>query len=332
MSQWFAKSNVHWFRRQAEDRLIQEKKMSSSKDKEETAAAFWLRMEKAGLLEEALKLYDEIAESHAEWMHATRETKKMFAERIEREGRQEEVESERKRLSAEGHSLRKIHEELVDLFQPLDGSWTRPWTTPNPWENGRLFRKKEDQNRCAAEIERGKESDYCPKNRWRYEWEQMHQEKRSASTNAKYRMDCAEWRREERVALANARHRAPEAARELKERRAAAKAEAERLAAAKVEAERKAAEAKVEAERKAAEEKKQQEIREKEEAKKRKKEEQNARRQELNDIQHRLQFVAEKLSTIQPTTSDEHQILHSTNGNRESLPVPVADNRKWEKF
>jgi hypothetical protein len=332
MAEWFAKSNVYWFRQQAEDRLIEEKKLSPSRVKEETAAGFWMRMEKAGLLEEVLKLYDEIAESHAEWMHATRETKKMFAERIEREGRQEEVESERKRLSAEGHSLRKIHEELVDRFQPLDGSWTRPWTTPNPWENGRFFRKKEDKERLQAEIERGQESNYCPKNRWRYEWEQMHEEKRSASTNAKYRMDCAEWRREERVALANARRRAPEAARELKERQAATKAEAERLAAAKVEAERKAAEAKVEAERKAAEEKKQQEIREKEEAKKRKTEEQNARHQKLKDIRQQLELAAEKLSTIQQKTSDGHQIGASINGHYESLPVPVADNRKWEEF
>jgi hypothetical protein len=174
-------------------------------------------MERAGVLEEALMLYDQIAEGNAKWVHLPRETKKMFAERVEREGRQAEVEEEGKRLSAEGHSLREIHEELVDRFQPLDGSRTRPWTTPNPWENGRLFRKKEDQNRFAAEIEGYDEHHYCPKNRWRYEWEQMHQEKRLASSNAKYRMDCGEWRREERVALANARRRA----RELKEAAAA---------------------------------------------------------------------------------------------------------------
>jgi len=220
----------------------------------------------------------------------------------------------------------------VDCFQPLDGSWTRPWTTPNPWENGRLFRKKGDQEKLQAEIERGEESSWCPKSRWHYEWDQMHKEKRRVSSNAKYRMDCAEWRREERVALANARRRAPEAARELKERQAAAKAEAERQAAAKAEAERKAAEAKVEAERKAAEEKKQQEIREKEEAEKRKKEEQNARHQKLKDIRQQLELAAEKLSTIQQKTSNGHQIERSSKGNHDALPIPVAVNKDWEEF
>jgi hypothetical protein len=207
MTEWFAKSEVNYFRRQVENRLIEAKKLSPSKDKEETAAAFWVRMEKAGLLEEVLKLYDQIAESHAERAQTPRETKKKFAERIEREGRRNEVEEERQCLSESGYSLRQIHEMLVEVFQPLDGSKTRPWTTPDPWENGRLFRKKEDQNRLAAEIEGFDERDYCPESRWRYEWKQMHQEKRLASSNAQYRIDCAGWRREERVALANARRR-----------------------------------------------------------------------------------------------------------------------------
>lgn len=129
MAKWFATSNVNWFRRQAEDCLIEEKKLQRSQDKEESAATFWARMERAGL---------------------------------------------------PGHKTSKL---------------------------------------LPVEIERGKESDYCPKSRWRYEWEQMRKEMRLASSNAKYRVDCAQWRREVRVALANARRRA----RELEE--AAAEAE-----------------------------------------------------------------------------------------------------------
>jgi len=305
MAEWFAKSEVNWFRSLTENQLVEAKKLSPSKNKEETAAAFWARIERAGLLEEALKLYDQIAESHAEWVQTPRETKKMFAERIEREGRQDEVEKVRQQLLEEGFSLREIHEKLINRFQPKDGSHTRPWETPNPWENGRLFRKKEAQEQLVAEIERGKENDWCPKSRWRYEWEQMRQEKRLASSNAKYRMDCAKWRQEERIALANARRRAPEAARELKARQAAAKAEAERQAAAKVEAERKAAEAKLEAERKAAEEKKQQEIRDREEAERRKKDERNARRRELRRL--RLQPELATVANNQTVGTGENE-------------------------
>src|SRR5262245_11129863 len=84
MCKWFEGSNVRWFRSLAEDSLVEAKKLSPSQDKEETAAAFWERVEKAGLLEEALSLYDKFAEDRAEWVHTPRETKKMFAERIER--------------------------------------------------------------------------------------------------------------------------------------------------------------------------------------------------------------------------------------------------------
>src|SRR5262249_12825944 len=153
--------------------------------KNETATAFWARLEKAGRLIEALELYDQIAEDHAKWVHAPRETKKMFAERIVREGREVEVEAARNQLLEGGYSLREVHEKLVNTFQPLDGSQTRPWETPDPWEAGRLFRKKEDQNRLAAEIEGYDEHDYCPNSRWRYEWAQQHREKRLASSNAK---------------------------------------------------------------------------------------------------------------------------------------------------
>ena len=284
MAKWFELSWINGLRVAVGEFLEENHGLPPSKDKNETAAAFWERVEKAGQLIEALEVYDEYADSRAEWAHMPRETKKMFAERIEREGRQAEVEKARSGLIAGGYSLREIHEKLVCQFQPQDGRKTRPWTTPDPWEQGRLFRKKEDQEKLQVEIERGKESDWSPKSRWHHEWDQMHREKKLASSKAEWRLDCAKWRRDERVALANARRRAPEAARELKESQAAAKAEAERQAAAKADAERKAAEAKVEAERKAAEEKKQQEIRDREEAERRKKDEKNARRRELRQL------------------------------------------------
>ena len=103
MAKWFEQSNVLWTRARVAEIL---NNLPPPKDKHETAAQFWARVDKAGLLDEALCLYDEIAEQDAERADIRRETKKMFAERIDREGRQDEVEEERKRLSAEGCSLR----------------------------------------------------------------------------------------------------------------------------------------------------------------------------------------------------------------------------------
>jgi hypothetical protein len=186
MSKWYEISNVKWLRVLVGESLEEEEGLPPSLGKDETAAAFWERVEKAGLLEKALELYDEFAESRADWVHRPRETKKMFAERIAREGRQAEVERVRNEFVQLGDSLRLIHHKLVHGFQPLDGSETRPWDTPNPWEHGRLFRKKEDQDRLLAEAD--------PDN---YE----------STPSADWLVDCAKWRREERVALANARKR-----------------------------------------------------------------------------------------------------------------------------
>ena len=75
MAKWYEWSNVKWFRLRAEERL---KDLPPAKDKNETAEAFWARVEKAGRLIEALELYDQIAEGNAKWVHLPRETKKMF--------------------------------------------------------------------------------------------------------------------------------------------------------------------------------------------------------------------------------------------------------------
>jgi hypothetical protein len=186
MAKWYEASKVGIIRSMVECSL---KDFPPSKDENETAAAFWTRVEKAGRLVEAMDLYDECAKEEAEWIHKPRETKKMFAERIEREGRQAEVDSARNELSASGFTLREIHGKLVYSFQPLDGTRTRPWETPDPWEAGRLFRKKEDQDRLLAEAN---PDDY------------------EDEPSAEWLVDCAKRRREERVALANARQRARE--------------------------------------------------------------------------------------------------------------------------
>src|SRR5215471_19175068 len=131
MAKWFELSLEKGLRDSVAECFVEDKRLPPSKN--ETAAAFWERVEKAGLLEEALDLYDELAYQYAQRIHTPRETKKAFADRIEREGRQAEVEDARNDLMEDGYSLREIHEKLVRHFQPRDGTKTRPWTTPNPW-------------------------------------------------------------------------------------------------------------------------------------------------------------------------------------------------------
>src|SRR5262245_54736116 len=143
MAKWYDLSEVKGIRCRAGEKL---KGLVISKDKNETEVLFWTRLERAGRLVKAWELYDELAEERGDWVPRAGETKKAFAERIEREGRQADVERVRSKLLAEGRTLREIHTYLVNRFQPLDGSRTRPWETPDPWEAGRLFRKKEDQN------------------------------------------------------------------------------------------------------------------------------------------------------------------------------------------
>src|SRR6266478_4831055 len=189
MGKWYEWSTVKALRCQVAEFL---ENLPPSKDKDETATAFWARVEKASRLVEALELYDEFAARDAEWVHTRRETKKAFAERIEREGRQTKVERARNELLASRLSQRKIQEQLVDRFQPLDGSHTRPWKTPDPWEAGRLFRKKADQVELLELADPEEDED----------------DKEVAE--AEWRVECAKWRREERVALANARRRARE--------------------------------------------------------------------------------------------------------------------------
>jgi hypothetical protein len=145
-------------------------------------------VEKAGLLEQALIICDELAAQDAEEVRPRRESKKMFEERIAREGRQAEVDRERKDWLESGFSLRETQAFLVDKFQPLDGSKTCPWSTPDPWAAGRMFRRKEDYEKLLSEVD---------------PFEAMRAKKKEVN----YRWECAQWRRDERDALAKARQR-----------------------------------------------------------------------------------------------------------------------------
>jgi hypothetical protein len=199
MAKWFELSEVKGLRDWVEERLVEDKRLRPSKNKNESATGFWARVEKAGLLEVALSLYDQCVKDRAKWVHRPRETKKVFADRIEREGRQAEVEKARKKLLEEGYSLREAQNQLVSNFQPLDRKWTRPWETPDPWEAGRLFRKKEDHERLQAEAD-------------------PDQRENAMRKAAEYRLSCAKWRRDERLALANARRRVREMREEATEK------------------------------------------------------------------------------------------------------------------
>src|SRR5262245_29229013 len=136
MAKWFELSVIKASRSQVEKKLKLPPYKGSN---EETAAQLWARVEGAGQLVEAIALYDKIVADWAEWEHTRRETKKEFVERIEREGRREEVDRLRAKLLASGLTEREMQKELVERFQPLDGSETRVWPTPDPWANGRLF-------------------------------------------------------------------------------------------------------------------------------------------------------------------------------------------------
>jgi len=139
MSKWYEQSEIIAVRQAVAEKL------EVPFGKVEAASTFWERVAEAGLLVKAIALYDDLAAEQAEWRGMKRETKKEFEARVEREGRREEAERLRAEFVEIGLSQREVQEELVNRIQPLDGTPTRPWSTPDPWEHGRLFRKKADQ-------------------------------------------------------------------------------------------------------------------------------------------------------------------------------------------
>ena len=168
-----------------------ELKLPAAKSQSETAKAFWARVEQAGRLLEALALYDRIAAEWSGWAHVPRETQRAFGERVEREGRRAEAERLLAELLASGLTRREAQEELVDRLQPLDGRQTQAWPTPDPWEAGRLFHRKADQDELLAAVSDEDEGD-------------------AEQTAAQDRVDWARFRQRERLALADARRRARE--------------------------------------------------------------------------------------------------------------------------
>jgi hypothetical protein len=154
----------------------------------EPPAYFWERAEDSGQLLQALALFDQLEAEERRKARVPRETKKTFTERVEREGRLEEVERDRTELLASGLGDREAQVELVARFQPLDGSVTRAWPTPDPWDSERLFRNKKEETEL---LRLAKTAEEDPK-----------------VEQAKHRVWAAEARQRERVALAAARRRA----------------------------------------------------------------------------------------------------------------------------
>jgi hypothetical protein len=183
----YAHCLIHDIRSAVERRL----NLPAPKGRRESAAEFWARVEQAGRLPEALALYDTIAADWAAWAQIPRETSAQFLQRVEREGRRAEAERALAELLAAGLTRREAQEELVERFQSLDGRRTRAWPTPDPWEGGRLFHKKADQDELLAAVSDEDEGD-------------------AEQTAAQNRVDWARYRQRERLALADARRRARE--------------------------------------------------------------------------------------------------------------------------
>jgi hypothetical protein len=183
----YAHCLIHDLRCAVERRL----NLPAPKGRGESAADFWARVDQAGRLPEAVELYDRIAAEWSGWAHVPRETQRAFGERVEREGRRPEAERLLAELLASGLTRREAQEELVDRLQPLDGRQSRAWPTPDPWEGGRLFHRKADQDELLAAVSDEDEGD-------------------ADQTAAQDRVDWARFRQRERLALADARRRARE--------------------------------------------------------------------------------------------------------------------------
>ena len=160
----------------------------------ETPAEWWTAVERGGRLLDALALYDRIDAERAARRRVRRETKKQFAERIDREGRRSEAEQLRADLLSSGLSQREAQIELVARLQPLDGSTTRAWPTPNPWQTSRLFLRRVTENWLyaqAAEEEyyEADDDEYCDPEEAenRIKWAKRRLEERRALSSVRWR-------------------------------------------------------------------------------------------------------------------------------------------------
>jgi len=82
-----------------------------------------------------------------------RESQEEVWARVEREGRRAEVQAVRNSLLTSGLTKRKGQAELVARFQPVDGSQTRAWPTPDSWACGRKDARKPPLDR-QEQLER----------------------------------------------------------------------------------------------------------------------------------------------------------------------------------
>jgi len=163
---------------------------------------FWRRVERAGLLVAALDKFDKLVAMYTGHTRVRRETKKQFAERVEREGRQAEAEQLRAKLSACGLSQRQVQVQLVRRLQPLDGTKTEAWETPDPWLAGRLFRRKAAQQRLLRLARKKTQTGH------QYTQEEEDEDDGDEVVAALKQVNQAKERRRERRALAEAREHA----------------------------------------------------------------------------------------------------------------------------
>jgi hypothetical protein len=187
-AKWYERSPIYVLRCRVEKELGAKLSPTRLDHGEECATTFWSRVEGAGLLKEALNLYDRLATEQHAATKVRRETKKEFERRIEREGRAAEAERTRAELRRLGLPERVVQERLVQRMQPRDGHPTRAWPTPDSWAEGRLFRSKAEHNRLRELVDQ--DDDEEPE-----------------ATEARWRIECAKRRQEERRALALARQR-----------------------------------------------------------------------------------------------------------------------------
>jgi hypothetical protein len=82
-----------------------------------------------------------------------RETLKQFWSRVEQEGRRAQAEATRTELLAKGVSKRAAQAQLVAKFQPLDGTRSCAWPTPNSWEKRRYWKKPSPDSRQQLEVD-----------------------------------------------------------------------------------------------------------------------------------------------------------------------------------
>jgi hypothetical protein len=195
-SKWFEQSTVFDLRQEVA-RLLG---LSQRHGRKQGAPSdFWEDAEEKGMLVQAVELYDRLEAERAR--RPRRETKKEFEERVEKEGRAAEAQRLRDELLASGLNKREVQRRLVGRLQPLDGSATVAWETPNSWAKGRLFRTKAQHEELLALVEADNDADAD------FEEDEFEYDGQEAK-EAAHRLACARWRQEEREALAEARRRA----------------------------------------------------------------------------------------------------------------------------